>query len=139
MSARSTGTWVRHAALVALDTAAYVLSVVVVMTVTSTLLAIVLGGDFVLVKTLLFVSGWLVIGYATARMWPSSPDDVGPPTKTGRNPGRFQQYVDRISPLRWLRSELRPNERLTPPTKLFVSGVGVLVASFLMEIGGVVA
>lgn len=139
MSARPSETRLRRVALVILDTAAYVLSVVVVMAVLSTLLAIVLGGDFVLVKTLLFLFGWLVIGYATARMWPSSTEDVGPEMTTGRDPGRFQRYVDRLPPLRWVRTEFRPNERLTPPTKQFVSGVGVLTVSFLMEVGGVVA
>jgi len=139
MSARPPEARIRHATLVALDTAAYVVSVVVVMTVVSTLLAIAAGGDFVLVKMLLFLFGWLVIGYATARMWPSSPEDVGPRTTVGRSSGRFQRLVDRISPLRWLRTDLHPSERLTPPTKLFVSGVGILVASFLMEVGGIAA
>lgn len=139
MSGRPPESRIRHATLVVLDTTAYVVSVVAVMTVVSTLLAIVFGGDFVLVKMLLFLFGWLVIGYATVRMWPSSPEDVGPGMTAGRRSGRFQRLVDRISPLRWLRTDLHPSERLTPPTKLFVSGVGVLVASFLMEIGGIVA
>jgi hypothetical protein len=124
---------------VLLDTATYVVSVVVVMTGLATLLAIVLGGDFILVKTLLFLFGWLVIGVATARMWPTSPEEVGPELATGNDSGRFQRVVDRVSPLRWIGPTLRPNQRLTQPTKLFASGVGTLVMSFLFEVGGIVA
>lgn len=141
MSARRlSGADVRHALLIAVDALTYAFAVVLTGAVLTFLIAIGAGGDLVLVKRLLFVCGWLLVTVATIQMWPRSPDELGSGQSIPADPdaqSRFQRFVAALPPLRWVELRLRPTERLSIPMKRFLGGVGLLVASLVLELGGV--
>ncbi|WP_254840650.1 DUF7555 family protein [Natronomonas marina] len=137
-------TRVRTAALVCLDTGSYVAVVAAATTVLAFLFGIVTGGGFVRAKALLFVAGFGLMAYSTARLWPTSPEDTdggrmqGVTAENGRSipaphqQTRFEEMARRLPPARWAR--LPPaDRRLTPAGKLFWSSLAVLVVSYLME------
>lgn len=137
---RLTDSRLGHVLLVALDAVSYALAVVLVASAIALVATIAGGGDPGVMKTLLFLCGWLLIAYATAKQWPQTPDDLNtgktiPPNPADRS--RFQRFVHALPPSRWIETELRPNERLSQSAKLFFSGVCVLATSFLMEVGGI--
>ena len=134
----------RTAALVCLDTGAYVAVVAAVTTCVAFVVGIATGGGFLRMKALLFVAGFGLMAYSTARLWPTSPDDLdrermqgvtvpnGGSVPAPRRRTRFESVARELPPLRWL--ELPPPERLPSPAgKLFWSSFGVLLVSFLME------
>ncbi|RKD95373.1 DUF7555 family protein [Halopiger aswanensis] len=115
------------------------------------------GGGAVRAKELLFVVGWLLLAYATVRLWPSSPAEVdsgsssrfgpgsGPDTRSAtasRSHGgavgdrlpstRFQTFVQSLPPVRWIQPPA-PEHRLTPPGKVLVGSLLILLLSFLLE------
>jgi len=103
-------------------------------------LGIATGGGLVRSKVLLFTIGWVLIVYAVVRLWPTSPDDVGIPSK-GRygeslpefhDTTRFQAFVRTLPPVRWIRAP-PPEKRVTIPGKLLFGGLLILLLSFLME------
>lgn len=102
-------------------------------------LGIAIGGSVVLGKVLLFIAGWAFVGLATVRLWPKSPRQValegesGPPSQPARtgDTTRIEGVANDLPPLRWMQ---RPARRLSPPTKLFIAGLLVLLASFLLEV-----
>ncbi|OLZ41671.1 hypothetical protein A6E15_12050 [Natrinema saccharevitans] len=125
---------------VGLDAITYAITVAALTGIGALIIGIATGGGIVRAKSLLFVAGWLLLAYATVRLWPTSPDDVGPPSNrgvTGSIPAahdstRFQSFVRTLPPLRWI--QLPPSEkRLTPPGKLLLGSLLVLLLSFLME------
>lgn len=140
--AGSIGRRLRTAGLVVTDAATYVTVVATVTTLLALVVGVATGGGLVRAKALLFLGGFVMMAYATVRLWPSSPSDVedepGLVTETGRSiPGpdevtRFQAVVRRLPPLRWLRPP-PPAHRVTPAGKLFWSSLVVLVVSYLME------
>ena len=132
------------AALVCLDTASYAAVVVAVTTCLAFVVGIATGGGFPRMKALLFVAGFGLMAYSTARLWPRSPEELdrggiqgvsvqnGGSVPAPRRRTRFESIARELPPLRWL--ELPPPERLPSPAgKLFWSSVGVLLVSFLME------
>ncbi|MEF8807417.1 DUF7555 family protein [Natronomonas sp.] len=133
----------RIAALVCADAAVYAAVVVVVTAVVAFVLGVATGGGFVRVKALLFLAGFGLMAYSTVRLWPGSPEDLEQNTMSGVSPPggsipaapnqtRFQAFVRRLPPLRWLRPP-PPDRRLSPAGKLFWGSVGVLLLSYLME------
>lgn len=111
----------------------------VVLTVVATTVAVVTGiatgGGFVRGKILLFVTGWVLLAYATAKLWPSSGQDGqsgGRSLPGGAQATQFQTIVSTLPPLRWIEPP-PPEDRMTLEGKLFLSGCLVLVVSFLME------
>lgn len=117
------------------DALAYVVALALVVFVLGVLLGIALGGSLVLGKQLLFLGGWLLIGYATLRLWPSSPEELEEePHTTQTQRSRFQAIVQQLPPVRWMHLP-SPNERVALAVKLFLTGVAVLALSFVMEAG----
>ncbi|QSG05567.1 DUF7555 family protein [Halapricum desulfuricans] len=135
---RSIAGRLRTVALVSLDVLLYAAVVTVVTTMLAAVVSVALGGDLVLVKTLLFLSGWVIVSYATFRLWPRSPTDSETSTRSPGE-GRFQRFVRSLPPLRWLEPSRWRRERVSQPAKLFVGGLLVLLVSFLMETAGGVA
>lgn len=134
---------VRMATLVCLDALTYALAVTAVVTVASVVLGVATGGGLVRAKVLLFLIGFGLMGYATFRLWPSSPADVedrgggrgglaGISTVETPDETRFQRFVRALPPLRWVPVP-SPDARLAPATKLFLGSLFVLATSYLME------
>ncbi|ELY44390.1 DUF7555 family protein [Natronorubrum sulfidifaciens] len=123
-----------------IDAVTYALAVTAAAGIGAVVIAIATGGGLVRAKYLLFVGGWLLLAYATVRLWPSSPDNVDPqPTtqyrdslpETGEST-RFQQFVQTLPPVRWMQPP-PPDRRLTISGKLLLSSLLILALSFLME------
>lgn len=124
---------VETAALVAVDALVYGLAAAAVVVVGALVVAVATGGGLVRAKRLLFLAGFLLMGYATVRLWPRSPSDLDRgaiPADHDRT--RFQRAVRALPPLRWLRPP-PPHRRFTPPGKLFVGSLVVLAVSYAME------
>lgn len=142
----------------AIDAVVYATVVTGIASVASTLTAFAAGGDWSTVKALLFVLGAVLLGYATAQLWVSTRNGNGDrdgegwtgarseaaaPTRltsrfrsgsravSGRTETRFQRFVERIPPRRWV--EVAPRASLSPTAKIFLAGVMVMVVSFCME------
>lgn len=132
-------TRLRTTALVWIDALAYSVLVALATVSGAVVAGIVSGGGFVRVKVLLFLAGFALMGYATIRLWPSSPSDledrsgVGDSVSAVADETRFQSFVQAVPPMRWLRPP-PPARRMTPAGKLFLGSLFVLLASFLMEI-----
>ncbi|KKF39017.1 hypothetical protein FK85_31910, partial [Halorubrum saccharovorum] len=110
---------------------AYALAVAGAVTSGALALALATGGGFVRGKILTFVAGWLLVGYATVRLWPTSVDDLEGPSVSARGT-RLEGLVRGIPPLRWLRLPAPP-ERVRVAGKVFLAGVVTLAGSLLME------
>lgn len=129
----------RTYALLAVDAIAYAVVVDVGSLVLALVGGIVTGGGLAGGNLFLFLAGWILIGFATVRLWPRSPkraaEDVAegrlPREDRGRELTRIESLVATLPPLRWLAS---PPRRFSPPTKLFVAGLLVLVTSFGLEV-----
>ncbi|ELY75799.1 hypothetical protein C488_09117 [Natrinema pellirubrum DSM 15624] len=125
---------------VGLDAMTYAIAVAALTGIGALIIGVATGGGVVRAKALLFVAGWLLLAYATVRLWPTSPDDVGPPSNRGvagaipvaHDSTRFQSLVRSLPPLRWIQLP-PPEKRLTPPGKLLLGSLLVLLLSFLME------
>lgn len=137
------GVRLRVATRVCLDAVGYVLAVVAIVTCLAFVLGIATGGGFIRMKALLFVAGFGLMAYATVRLWPSSPEDLERNMMSGVSPAggsipatpnetRFQAFVRRLPPVRWVRPP-PPDRRLSPAGKLFWSSVAILLVSYLME------
>jgi hypothetical protein len=135
---------VRTAALVVLDTVGYVAVVVAATACLAFVVGVATGGGFIRMKALLFVAGFGLMAYATARLWPTSPEDLdrspvegvsvpeGGSVPAPRHQTRFESIARSLPPARWL--DVPPSKhRLSPAGKLFWSSIGVLLVSFLME------
>ncbi|WP_114576853.1 hypothetical protein [Saliphagus sp. LR7] len=126
----------RAAVVVWVDAVGYAVVVAVVSVAAALAAAVVSGGGLVRGKALLFVVGFVLMGYATIRLWPTSPEDVERGVADSLpSPGertRFQSLVRALPPLRWLPSP-PPGSQLSPAGKLFLGSLLVLLASYLME------
>jgi hypothetical protein len=133
----------RTAALVFVDAAVYAVVVVAVTAVLAFVLGVATGGGFVRMKALLFLAGFGLMAYSTVRLWPGSPEDLERNRMSGVSPPggsipaapdqtRFQTFIRRLPPLRWLRPP-PPDRRVSPAGKLFWASVGILLLSYLME------
>ena len=134
----------RIAARVCVDAGAYAVVVAAAATALAFVVGVASGGGFVRMKTLLFLSGFGLMAYSTARLWPTSTEDVGadgvggvaPPAggsvPTPTRQTRFESVARQLPPARW--SRLPPaDRRLTPAGKLFWGSVTVLLVSYAME------
>lgn len=113
------------------DAFAYALAVAAVVTLAALALGLATGGGFVRGKVLSFVAGWLLVGYATVRLWPSSVDELEGPSVSARGT-RFEGLVRSLPPVRWIRLPAPP-ERIRVAGKVFLAGVVTLAGSLLME------
>lgn len=118
----------------------YAAAVTLVSVLGALVVGIATGGGFVRAKTLLFLLGLALMTYATARLWPSAPGDEEDDAVTSidgavpeaHDRTRFQRAVLALPPARWLPTP-PPNRRFSPPGKLFLGSVLVLLTSYLME------
>lgn len=115
------------------DAVAYAVFHAIGVTFGAVALGIASGGGFVRGKVFTFFAGLVLVGYATARLWPTSIEDLGGPTISARGT-RFEAIVRSLPPVRWIRLP-RPPDRVRVATKLFLAGVGALAASLFMEVG----
>ncbi|EMA63550.1 DUF7555 family protein [Halorubrum kocurii] len=113
------------------DALAYALAVAAAVTLVALALGLATGGGFVRGKVLSFVAGWLLVAYATVRLWPSSVDDLEGPSVSARGT-RFEGLVRSVPPIRWIRLPAPP-ERVRVAAKVFLAGVVTLAGSLLME------
>ncbi|WP_123624368.1 hypothetical protein [Halorubrum sp. CSM-61] len=113
------------------DAFAYALALASVVTLGALALGLATGGGFVRGKMLAFVAGWLLVGYATVRLWPASVDDLDGPAVSARGT-RLEGLVRAVPPLRWIRLPAPP-ERVRVAGKVFLAGVATLAGSLLME------
>lgn len=128
-------------ARVGTDALAYAVVLTAITVIVSLIVGIATGGGLVRGKAILFVGGWIVMGYATVRLWPSSPEDAEPRMtgEVGRSlpetpdATRFQAFVQAIPPTRWIRTP-RPEHRVQVPGKLLLASMLMLLTSFLMEV-----
>ncbi len=124
---------VRHSARVWVDAVGYALVLTTVVTIAAIALGLATGGGFVRGKFLTFLAGWLLVGYATVRLWPSRGEESGE-SLSGTRRTRFQRIVRSVPPIRWIRPP-QPTERLRVAAKVFLAGVVTLLASVVMEVG----
>lgn len=139
---RSTGGRLRTLALVSVDALTYAVVLALATTVGAVALGLATGGGLLRAKYVLFFVGFLLLGYASVRLWPRSPADVERDATRGvagdsipetADETRFQRLVQATPPLRWL-DDPPPERRVTPRGKLLLGSFAVLLASYLMEI-----
>lgn len=119
------------ATLVCLDAFAYAVAVAAVATLGALVVGVATGGGLVRAKLSLFLAGFGLMGYATARLWPTSPGESRQDPVGTAGASRLQALVDRLLP--GSRFPPPPDRRLAPPSKLFAGSLLVLVVSALME------
>ncbi|ADD06046.1 uncharacterized protein Nmag_2486 [Natrialba magadii ATCC 43099] len=125
-----------------IDALTYASAVAAIATITALLLGLVTGGGPSQAKLTLFFVGFLLLGYATVRLWPSTPGDLDSSTELAGVEGdsipetadktRFQAFVQQLPPLRWVQSP-PPEARMRAPGKLLLGSITILLVSFLME------
>lgn len=120
-----------------LDALVYAVSVTLVFAVASALVSLPFGNILTGVKWGLFIIGWITLAYGSFQLRPTASwKRVGDDNEeSGESGGRaetwFQAQTQRLPPLR--RRSIPPERRFPPSLKLFISGVVILVTSFLME------
>lgn len=128
-------------ARVVIDALAYAVVVTAITVIVALVVGIATGGGLVRGKALVFLGGWVMMGYATVRLWPSSREDaeprpmaqVGGSLPESPDATRFQAFVQAIPPNRWIHTP-RPEHRVQLPGKLWLASVLMLLTSFLMEV-----
>lgn len=118
---------------------AYALYLTLIVTLGASLVGIGLTGSIVTVKTVLFIAGWAIMSYATIKLWSSSKNEIkqrgdgyteSVPETLDRS--RVHTLFLQLPPFRWIRPP-PPERRLSKDSKLFISGIAVLLLSFVME------
>lgn len=120
------------------DALTYAAVLTAVALVGSLVLGLATGGGIVGAKILLFVVGWVLLGYSTFLLWPTKPpsdeeesDELGP-SLPAEEASRFQGIARTLPPARWI--QLPPPEHRVPLSgQLFVASISILVTSFVME------
>lgn len=127
--------WLSRYVGTAVDALAYAAVVTVVTVILALVGGVATGGGVVRAKLLLFLGGWLLLTVATVRLWPQSPADdgsaSGPPRAGTIETTRIEEVAAALPPLRWVGP---PSRRLSPPLKLFVASLFVLLTSLLLEV-----
>lgn len=125
--------------IVWIDVFVYACTIAGIAMIAAITVGIATGGGFVRSKVLLFVIGWVLLAYATVRLWPTSPADLDTddtadvkPLPADANSTRIQRIARELPPARWIRQPT-PEERFSQAGKLFWASCAVLLASFLME------
>ena len=126
------GRWAVTVGRVWLGGVAYALVVASVVTAGALALGLATGGGFVRAKRLVFLAGWVLIGYGTLRLWPRSVEDLGGPVMGARGT-RFERITWALPPIRWVRPA-PPTERLRVATKVLLAGLAALLISLVMEL-----
>lgn len=118
------------------DLVVYVVGVICAVFSGSWLVALPLGGALTVVKFLLFLIGFVLVGYGTVLLWPTRPSEetpaqpsLGPASDRDSSP--FESLLERV--LAGLGDSYPPSERFSPGFKVFVAGCSVLLVSYLME------
>ena len=121
----------------AIDALAYATVLTAVALVGSMILSVVTGGGAVRGNVIFFLIGWLVMAYATVRLWPTSRAKDDPTEPAGQsipqeNETRLQALIRRFGPIRWV--ELPPpDQRIGIRGQLFLSSLIILATSFTLE------
>lgn len=124
---------VRRSFRVWADAVGYGLVLTAVVTLAALVFGLATGGGFVRGKVFTFLSGWILVGYATVRLWPKQGETAGE-SLSGTRRTRFQRAVGSLPPIRWIRRP-PPTERVRVAGKIFLGGVLTLLASAVMEFG----
>lgn len=111
-----------------LDAAAYAVVLTAVLFVAATVVSVAFGRGLNGTKALLFVVGFALFGYSSFRMRPTRPGQEK--ATQDRSETRFQRLGRAILPEKYV---LPPDRRFSPPTKLFLASVVVLLTSMAME------
>lgn len=134
-----------------LDAVGYALAVTAVVFALGLGVRTLGGSGWFVVELVMFLLGWVLIGYGTLLLNPDPPwstterddqtirvtdagDGTGSGTGTATPPPEetaFQRAVQRLPPMRWY--QLPPGERLSTGLRVFLSGVVVLLASIAIE------
>lgn len=115
---------------------AYATTLAALVTTFAIVAGIATGGGYVRGKQILFVCGWVMMGYATVQLWPSTRgvEENGQP-EGGRIMGprtRLEGLVARLPPIRWTKPPA-PEQRMSHEGKIFLASLFVFVLSYLME------
>lgn len=130
-------------ARILIDAITYAVVTALIATLVALTLGIVTGGGFVRGKQLLFVFGWVVMAYATFKLWPSPSDAIADPAERDARPGesigksQSSRWLERIiqstPPNRWIDTP-HPSRRMSLGGKLFLASLVMLLISLLMEV-----
>lgn len=120
------------------DAVSYAVAVTGLVVGVGGLLSFLAGLDWLGVKWLLFLVGWLAFGYGTFALRPSPPwnDDDPAESRDGevvgaRTETRFQAAVQRLPPARFRR--LPVDDRLPAGVNIFLASLAMLGTSMAME------
>lgn len=120
-----------------IDAAGYAITVTGGVLVLASVLTVISGGGGARLNFFVFLWGWIIMAYATFRLWPSKPPDEQPETQYAEtlpdvHDTRWQQLTRQLPPLRWI--DLPPPERRIPVDgQQFLASLVVLGTSFLLE------
>lgn len=122
-----------------LDAVSYAVAVTAAVVACGGALSFPVGLDWLGVKWVLFLVGWLTFGYATFTLRPKPPwsDDDPAAAETGRPVGnrtetRFQAAVQRLPPARF--RQVPVDDRLSDGARLFLASLAMLGTSLAMEV-----
>lgn len=127
----------REYALILFDVVSYAIALTVVFAFLAMTVGISTGGGFVRGKHLLFVFAWVVMAYATFKLWPRKSRAIGETrnqSRTGEEIGWFHKRVQLVPPNRWI-PEPHPARRVSIGAKLFMASLLMFGISFLLEVG----
>ena len=129
-----------------LDLSVYIVGVTFVVFSIGAVASLVIGGRWVLVEAIMFVIGILLFGYGTFLLRPAPPWDAEETDEgelrvtiqdgrgdviNSRDPSRFESLLERVPLLnRYLPAS---EDRLSIPVKVFLSSLGILLTSYLIE------
>lgn len=119
------------------DAVTYALVLCGLLTTGALLVALGAGGDLTTVKYLLFGAGWVLLAFATVRLWPSrggETEDADNLNRSIGSPGQVQRLAMDVPPARWIRQPA-PHERLSNAAKQFLAALFTLAISLLLEVG----
>jgi hypothetical protein len=94
---------------------------------------LLVGGELVTLKYVLFVVGLLLFGFGSFAIQPTRPhQDEKRVDAAGEEPNRYEVRLQRLPPLRGRR--LPFGDRVSRNTKLFLTGLATLAVSAAMEL-----
>lgn len=129
-----TGVWVGRV----LDAVTYATAVTAAVVAVAAAVSFPLGFDWVGVKYVLFVVGWVAFGYATFTLRPTPPwkrDEMTEPSEPSigeREESRFQRLAQELPPARF--RQLPVDDRLPVGVNMFLASIAILGTSFVMEV-----
>lgn len=121
-----------------IDALTYGIVLTLVAVLGAFVLSVATGGGAARANILLFVTGWVLMGYATFLLWPTRREDDTEtdsygPALASEHQTPFQAFTRLFPPIRWI--ELPPPEDRVPVrVQLFLSSILVFITSFLIEV-----